>query len=267
MGRQTLSYIKTEEPLKHIAVIICSTSQNPVEEDECGMPDVLTYIIKPSSYQAYIAIANLLYACWTEQNEQGQKARNTDFSWPAWYKASKKNRKGSPFKTGRSSPSLKNVSPVSGYGVPCGMQQIFITVIQWDTRLPKRNSTPQKGHSLFLLTVLISPYIIPVNKPGYMATYLPAVLSCWQVYCCKYIFDTVDCGKYGFAKKYFVQILAKVKTACYVCTRYDVVLPTYPEKNTNKKSVPAPENFTCLYIFLTPFFSVLSHTSMGSQSY
>ena len=56
-GRQTLQWIKNQPELKHIPVIIYSTSLNPIEKDECLSLGAHAYIIKPISYRESVSIA------------------------------------------------------------------------------------------------------------------------------------------------------------------------------------------------------------------
>jgi len=56
-GRQTLKWIKNQEGLKHVTVVIFSTSLNPIEKEECLALGAHSYVIKPISYRESIAIA------------------------------------------------------------------------------------------------------------------------------------------------------------------------------------------------------------------
>lgn len=56
-GRQTLKWIKSQEGLKHVSVVIFSTSLNPIEKEECLALGAHSYVIKPISYRESITIA------------------------------------------------------------------------------------------------------------------------------------------------------------------------------------------------------------------
>lgn len=49
-GTQTLSALKNDENLKHIPVIIYSTSINPVEKEKCLLLGAHSFITKPMSF-------------------------------------------------------------------------------------------------------------------------------------------------------------------------------------------------------------------------
>jgi CheY-like chemotaxis protein len=55
-GRQTLSYIKRQAHLKHIPVIIFSTSENRVDKEFCMLAGASAYFKKPFHYEAYKTI-------------------------------------------------------------------------------------------------------------------------------------------------------------------------------------------------------------------
>ncbi|WP_121353648.1 response regulator [Flavisolibacter nicotianae] len=61
-GRQTLKLLKAEPSLQHIAVVIYSTSLNPVERDECLALGAHSYVVKPISYKESVDIANKFFA-------------------------------------------------------------------------------------------------------------------------------------------------------------------------------------------------------------
>lgn len=61
-GRQTLQYIKSQPRLKDIAVIIYSTSLNPLERDECLALGAHSYVVKPATYKDSVEIARRFYA-------------------------------------------------------------------------------------------------------------------------------------------------------------------------------------------------------------
>ena len=50
-GTQTLSRLKADRNLKHIPVIIYSTSFNPVEKEKCLLLGAHSFITKPISYK------------------------------------------------------------------------------------------------------------------------------------------------------------------------------------------------------------------------
>ena len=50
-GTQTLSALKNDERLKHIPVIIYSTSINPVEKEKCLLLGAHSFITKPISFK------------------------------------------------------------------------------------------------------------------------------------------------------------------------------------------------------------------------
>ena len=56
-GRETLRWIKNQPQLRHITVIIYSTSLNPIEKDECLALGAHSYIVKPISYKESIRVA------------------------------------------------------------------------------------------------------------------------------------------------------------------------------------------------------------------
>lgn len=61
-GRQTLKLLKTEPAFRHIAVVIYSTSLNPIERDECLALGAHSYVVKPISYKESVDIANKFFA-------------------------------------------------------------------------------------------------------------------------------------------------------------------------------------------------------------
>lgn len=61
-GRQTLQYLKREPRFQDIAVIIYSTSLNPMERDECLALGAHSYIVKPATYNESVSIANTFYS-------------------------------------------------------------------------------------------------------------------------------------------------------------------------------------------------------------
>jgi CheY-like chemotaxis protein len=50
-GTQTLSALKNDENLKHIPVVIYSTSINPVEKEKCLLLGAHSFITKPISFK------------------------------------------------------------------------------------------------------------------------------------------------------------------------------------------------------------------------
>ena len=56
-GTQTLSRLKENEQLKHIPVIIYSTSINPLEKEKCLFLGAHSYITKPVSFKESIETA------------------------------------------------------------------------------------------------------------------------------------------------------------------------------------------------------------------
>jgi CheY-like chemotaxis protein len=50
-GTETLRILKGDDKLKHIPVIIYSTSINPVEKERCLLLGAHSFITKPTSYQ------------------------------------------------------------------------------------------------------------------------------------------------------------------------------------------------------------------------
>lgn len=70
-GRQLLRQVKNEPSLQHIAVVIYSTSLNPIERDECLSLGANSYVVKPISYKDSIEIASRFYAlCMEIKNGQ-----------------------------------------------------------------------------------------------------------------------------------------------------------------------------------------------------
>lgn len=60
-GRQTLQYIKAQPNLRHITVVIFSTSLNPMEKEECLALGAHSYVVKPVTYHEAIQIAQEFY--------------------------------------------------------------------------------------------------------------------------------------------------------------------------------------------------------------
>ncbi len=60
-GTQTLRRLKNDERLKHIPVVIYSTSLNRIERDECLALGAHSYVIKPASYRDTVATAQRFY--------------------------------------------------------------------------------------------------------------------------------------------------------------------------------------------------------------
>lgn len=65
-GRQVLIKVKSEPLFQHIAVVIYSTSLNPVERDECLALGAHSYVVKPISYKESVAIVNQFHALCSE---------------------------------------------------------------------------------------------------------------------------------------------------------------------------------------------------------
>ena len=57
-GTQTLSTLKSDENLKHIPVIIYSTSINPLEKEKCLLLGAHSFITKPTSFKESKATAH-----------------------------------------------------------------------------------------------------------------------------------------------------------------------------------------------------------------
>jgi CheY-like chemotaxis protein len=61
-GAETLQHLKSSETLKHIPVIIYSTSINPFEQQRCMALGAHSYITKPVSYRESMDTARLFFA-------------------------------------------------------------------------------------------------------------------------------------------------------------------------------------------------------------
>ena len=59
-GTQTLKWIKDQPELRHITVVIYSTSLNPIEKAECLALGAHSYLVKPITYKESILIAENL---------------------------------------------------------------------------------------------------------------------------------------------------------------------------------------------------------------
>ena len=68
-GRQTLQYIKNQPRFSEIAVMIYSTSLNPIERDECLALGAHSYIVKPATYSESVKIANTFYSFCSDGKE------------------------------------------------------------------------------------------------------------------------------------------------------------------------------------------------------
>jgi CheY-like chemotaxis protein len=55
-GRQTLSYIKRQSHLKHIPIVILSTSENRLDKEFCMLAGASAYFKKPFHFEGYKAI-------------------------------------------------------------------------------------------------------------------------------------------------------------------------------------------------------------------
>lgn len=54
-GKELLTFLKDKTPLNQIPVIVLTTSSSQKDMDECKMPQVLDYIIKPLDTGKFIA--------------------------------------------------------------------------------------------------------------------------------------------------------------------------------------------------------------------
>ena len=62
-GTQTLLHLKQDERLRHIPVVIYSTSLNNIERDECIRLGAHSYVIKGITFNECKTIAKTLYDC------------------------------------------------------------------------------------------------------------------------------------------------------------------------------------------------------------
>jgi CheY-like chemotaxis protein len=60
-GRQTLAYLKNNDALSNIPVIIFSTSLNQFEYDQCLSLGAHSYVIKPMTYQEAQDVVSYFY--------------------------------------------------------------------------------------------------------------------------------------------------------------------------------------------------------------
>ena len=67
-GVETLKHLKHHEQLRHIPVIIFSTSINPLEQERCMQLGAHSYIIKPVSFKESLETARLFLAFCTAQS-------------------------------------------------------------------------------------------------------------------------------------------------------------------------------------------------------
>jgi CheY-like chemotaxis protein len=65
-GRQTLSYLKSNEAFAAIPVIIFSTSLNKFEYDQCLALGAHSYVIKPMTYKEAQEVVSYFYKISTE---------------------------------------------------------------------------------------------------------------------------------------------------------------------------------------------------------
>lgn len=57
-GRQTLKYIKEQENLQNIPVIVLSTSESNLDKEMCRKLGAVSYLQKPSYFEGYKEILN-----------------------------------------------------------------------------------------------------------------------------------------------------------------------------------------------------------------
>ena len=69
-GIQVLNYIKTNEALRALPIVILTSSRDPGDLEVCYRQGANAYVVKPVRFEEFVAAVEKLGVFWAEVNEQ-----------------------------------------------------------------------------------------------------------------------------------------------------------------------------------------------------